>query len=208
MTQPSHVWGLHSSHLGFGDRWACANWFLRLSQRTRKVVLISTAAPWASEIVQIAPLLRSTGRIALSQRPPSIHLDYCDPFRLRYLKTVVGWKPNNSQFISYQFDGRSFGHLKNLPPGAEERLLAELVQLGYKPINVNSRPALHAVEILARSAAFIGVPSGLSHVAFSVGTPCHVIFNDYSIDLRQCVYYRKPVKLYHTYEDLLARWGQ
>jgi ADP-heptose:LPS heptosyltransferase len=113
--------------------------------------------------------------------------------------------------VCYQFDGVSQKELKNLLPKEEKKVIDHLGNLGYNPVNVGGgKPLSYVVESMAASVGFIGVPSGMAHVANSVGVPNIVIFTEKMLlnykfhNYINRMYGNKPnMVFYHTIEPLL-----
>jgi ADP-heptose:LPS heptosyltransferase len=96
-------------------------------------------------------------------------------------------------------------NLKNLLPEDERRLLLHLGSR-YRLINVGGkRPIAEVVEDLAGSDGFVGVPSGISHIANSVGVPNVVILTDKILEYhrgfdnyKNMVYWNKPNMVFYA----------
>ena len=95
-----------------------------------------------------------------------------------YLPTKQRWSAGIDRVICIQLDGRWQSELKNPNPAEKERLVAGLATAGFtvKPIGQPMSLA-ECVDALATCACFIGVDSGMMHVANSVRCPRILIRN-------------------------------
>ena len=101
-----------------------------------------------------------------------------------------------------QLDGRWQSELKNPAPAERERLVRGLEEAGYT-VNAIGQPMTLAecVHALATCHCFIGVDSGMMHVAASVRCPRILIRNRmYDIDIN---YEGKSLMLTETAETAL-----
>lgn len=140
------VWGYRFS--GLGDLWATANYLLQLP---REPIAYSCKAPHIIQTITTINSLLDTKKVLRPVSvPPNRFIDIGCCFKSAYLPTKKRWACPSSTTISYQLDGRSDGHLKNLSPKEESRLLAFLSDLGYTPINVGGgRPLPSVVNTMA-----------------------------------------------------------
>jgi hypothetical protein len=194
------------AHWGFGDKWAMCNYILRTSEDTRCKTLVSNHC-WNSTISLIMDNLASTGCYEFVGQEQTRRVDYCDTFKVSFCPTRnYVWTPNKSKLICYQLDGNWKAEEKNLTHDETRQLFRFLRKVGYELIDVgNMRPLHDSIRLLSRAEAFIGIPSGMSHVNNSVGTPAYIICKP-SFDRNfhtGCIYYRKPnVRLFDGVQDL------
>jgi hypothetical protein len=166
---------------GFGDLWAVASHCCLLAQREHRPVQLSkwsSKADWdrGQELRQILACFdpKQTRGVELCD-------ERCDDearFGVRehlepYVQTGRRWAPSRSRVIAYQIHT----HTTHLPdrfcdPGLMDRLRSqmpgfEFVEIGKK----HQRTLAEIVAILAGAACFVGIDSGMSHVAHSVGVP-------------------------------------
>jgi len=85
--------------------------------------------------------------------------------------------------VSYQLDGRSSAHIKNAPASESVQLFnwadsaqVSMVRVGL-PLSVKE-----CADVIAQSTAFVGVCSGMSMLALSVGVPVFILEYDLKID--------------------------
>lgn len=161
-------------HGGFGDLWATVNYAL-----TRPVV--PGIYPWQQEhavgdtLREIASLLETPAALKLVDFEPPTPFPWKESFACPYLPTRARWAGAGSGAVCYQLDGKSERGIKNLT-WAEEVGLLTWLSSRYRVINVGGRrPLGEVVRAMAGAEAFVGVPSGMSHVANSVGVPSVVV---------------------------------
>ena len=189
---------------GFGDLWALTSYCCLLSQREGQTVYLSK---WSTKTMldreqEIRDILRSLDdsytqnvvvtpeRFTLSSR-----FSVRDHHDL-YVPTKVRWTRNASRIISYQLE-TSTPHRPDR--FCEPRLIEDLSdQLpGYEFIELGKTQQStlnEIIEILSQSEVFVGIDSGMSHVAHSVGVP--VFLKDYA-ELKLC----HPNKAYVAFRD-------
>lgn len=184
---------------GFGDKWAATSFLLKESERLNKVIYFN-CEDWQL-IYEIANYLNHKGKIKY-KKYPIIRPNYDIVFKTKPLKTKITYK-KSSNIIAYQFDGRSDFYIKNSQPHEIQYFLKYTKALNYKTINVgNMQPLNFVINILAKCKLFVGVPSGITHVAMSVGTPIHCIFNNFDKNkLINSYHYKQNVKYYKNLMD-------
>lgn len=122
-----------------------------------------------------------------------------------YLPTKIRWENRRSRIISFQFDSRSNKDLKNCSSEEISRFREVIFKSGYRLVDLgNTCDLTAAVNIMSISEVFIGLDSGMSHVAQSVGVPIFLIANQMKKDFLQQVYNNKPIVFYQTMEHLLS----
>ena len=181
---PRTIMRAHGASLG--DLWATCNWLLRRSEAQQVPIYLSR---WQDGAIDIKPLLdeilslvESTGYVRVVDEPPTQCIDdrYA-VWSLPYCPTRQRWTPGPYGRIAIQLDGRSYAKEKN-PPDDERALLESPWMPGSTITKIGLPLTLEqSVEVLAHSDVFLGVCSGMSHVAHSVGTPCFLL--EYGIEL-------------------------
>ncbi|MCK4518053.1 hypothetical protein KAT92_04710, partial [Candidatus Babeliales bacterium] len=120
----------------------------------------------------------------LTNQAPTANLDHLNPLVTRniisapitFLRSPVVWKKTNSNIITYQFDAFSFSNLK-APSSTDLNYLYEAAQ-GYQFLRLGKHLSITKnLERLAKSACFIGIDSGISQLAYSVGVPVFLMRN-------------------------------
>lgn len=202
-----------SDEVGFGDRWAAINLLLKNSERTKKVQLINRKN-WHSDIAEIKHHLNSTGDFKWVSESGNFFLNHAKLYMTPYCQTRPAWTPNNSNTICYQLDGRYKWEEKNLTQYETDNLFNHLHQLGYKTVNLGGmRPIKEIISIMSTSKAFVGVPSGISHVGCSVGIPEYIICKQWltpvgihSLNFHKKVVYanKQNVTLFSNVDEFLS----
>ena len=160
-----------------GNVWASCHYFLRLSLERGSVVCVKRQRAIVAECLE---LIHSPGRVALVDADATRSVDHLLGEQLwnqEYFPTHLRW-PGRRFYgrICYQIDGRTRPALTN-PPSAD----VELLQGGWLPSGVElvclglPRSVTESVHLLATCDAFLGVDSGISHVAASVGVPMFLL---------------------------------
>lgn len=202
-----------SNEVGFGDRWATVSLLLKNSERTKKIQLISKKN-WHVDIAEIKSCLNSQGDFKWVSEPGNHYLSHAKLYMSPYCPTQATWAPNDSKTICYQLDGRYKWLDKNLTTHETDLLFNHLHWLGYKIVDLGSmRPMKEIIQIMTSSCAFIGVPSGVSHIACSVGIPAYIIckhwltsFGTPCLDFHKTIVYanKKNITLFPTLDSLLS----
>lgn len=108
---------------GLGDYWACTNYFLKMSEQEHETVKINCGGDHARDMAKFCKyFIDSTGNLAFTTRTPTIRPDWMGMFQ-EMLPTKTLWKPNNSRFVTVQFDGRHEAAEKN--PTIEQVMVLE-----------------------------------------------------------------------------------
>lgn len=120
----------------------------------------------------------------LTNQAPTANLDHLNPLITRniisapitFLRSPVVWKNTNSNIITYQFDAVSFSNLK-VPSRTGLNYLYEAAQ-GYRFLRLGKHLSIKKnLDLLSKSACFIGIDSGVSQLAYSVGVPVFLMRN-------------------------------
>lgn len=181
-----HVFVPESYHAGFGDNWACVSYLLGLSEEWKSPVLIGTSGDqWRVERAALwkhmSDHFDTTGSLLFVKHEGTCVIPYLDAYLRPYLPTKPRYQrmlAAKRDVVAYQFDGKSDTEDKNLRPGEEETIIQFLKKQGYQTVDVgHMMPLPKIIETLSVSRFFVGVTSGISHVAFSVGVPMKLILN-------------------------------
>ena len=203
---------------GFGDTWMRLCYLINACKAQNKIAKIcwgSGPCPYCptgtfeSKNIAIAAALKMLdggNLVAQVVNQKGVKLSMAGDFYVNnFCRTHLQWKCN-PKFVCYQFDGRNHPQ-KAIAKKDQKRLLCKLENAGYRPINCgNEQPIEHIVEHLANCAFFVGVASGISLVALSVGTPTHIILNDLPAKVIFQHYNNKPlnyhIRLHHFLRQL------
>jgi hypothetical protein len=189
---------------GFGDLWAVASHACLRARRERQPVRLSrwsNKAQWdrardLREILACFDPAFTRGVELCDERFEDLPRFGVREHREAYVPTRRRWAPRRSRIVACQLET----HTVHTPerfcaPGLADALRAELP--GFELVALGRHRHLgirDIVEVLARCAAFVGIDSGISHVAHSVGTP--VFLKDHAE-----LALTHPGKAYAAFED-------
>jgi len=164
-----------------GDCWIRLCKYINLSMTTNNVIRFIEPC---NKYKEILPLLEQALILNISKKdiPNGAKLSNGGHLPNVYVPTRIKWcggvKRNR---ICYQFDGRSSCRRKNPP----EKDLFKLVDFiyGVDFVRLGGHLSLEkCVKIMASSDCFLGVDSGMSHIAHSVGVPTFIIKYRFNFD--------------------------
>ncbi len=170
---------------GFGDIWATLHFLLRKSEAQKQPMFVSRWAgetdmkPRMAEMLSVVRVPQGVSVSISDARPTDkLHMNIWDT---RYMPTQTTWSPGGD-IATYQFDGRSSADTKNPSPEEVCKFLTWAAgrKLTLVPLGVHFSVA-ECVRLLARSKFFIGVCSGMSHLAHSVGAPTYLLEYDMKV---------------------------
>ena len=166
--------------LKLGDTWAQVSWLLPqqevlLTEECRSRIAPLSVMPLVQEISR---LMDTTAAVAWVPGRGGERLPPDECFQQDYLPTKQRWAGGDGRVICLQLDGRWKSHRKNPTPAEKQRLIASLEGAGC-PVRALGQPMSLAecVGALASCHCFIGVDSGMMHVANSVRCPRILIRN-------------------------------
>ncbi len=166
---------------GFGDLWAITSHCCLLSRREGQTVYLSK---WSTKCMldreeEIRDILRNldesyTQNVVVTSERFTMGSrfsagDHHDP----YVPTKVKWARNDSRIISYQVE-TSTQHRPDrfCDPWLIEELSDQLPAYEFIELGKEHQSRMsEVIEILSQSELFVGIDSGMSHVAHSVGVP-------------------------------------
>lgn len=178
---------IYSPGPGLGDNWYMLNKVLHFRQNDEEPILISRFnRPERNKRLDVMPRLRELlplidapgiERVQIvNARPKTFGIGFMDtPWDEPYFPTKEVWKKQNAdtKTICYQFDGCNMKAKGGLPSRHFlNELFKQLHKRGYKLIYVGAPlPLAIIVRYLATCKCFLGMCSGITHLAHSVGTP-------------------------------------
>ncbi len=183
----NHIYAYDRTHLG--DQWATINRMLLASNNTHYVCRASClidGVDYSKRMLEIIDLLDHKGQIELVKEPATRTLGQpCILTAEPYLPTKQRWAGGKGMGVCYQFDGlKAAEGNKNPPP--DELIELETWCSEHDGVRLGNHLTLaQCVDIMANSSLFVGVCSGMSHIAHSVGIPTFIIE------------YEKPIKAFH-----------
>ncbi|MPZ37431.1 MAG: glycosyltransferase [Rhizobiales bacterium] len=178
---------VYSPHnFSFGDQWATINFYLNMSVMKRQRIRLASVLNGVSLHrlhKEILDVLDSPGEIELTLAEPTVGVDGYNVWNAPYFPTKNRWDASRRhKYVCMQFDGQSFGQVKN-PTLEEERLIRRFLQdrcHGLAPMILGKHLSVQeCVDIATDSALFVGVDSGMSHLCHSVGVPIFLL--EYSL---------------------------
>ncbi len=174
-----------------GDCWCIINYFINLAIEMDEVVYLCTyyrkgdAVKRVDKLKKILPLFKHDDMIELTEEEiteSKIHwtLGHKYPF----ISTKITWKPNNSKKICYQFDAKSKTAARFPSEDVKEEILSYARSVGYELVKLGHELTLEeCIRALSESEFFLGLDSGFSTVAASVGIPVFFTQNNRSIEI-------------------------
>lgn len=173
-----HIYALRL--LKLGDTWAAVSWLLQqsnvaLSNRTRRP---GHGHDVVSLVMEIVSLFRTERELEIvpARRPSRIPEMTC--LQHEYLPTRMQWRPNESRLICVHFDGSWQARRKNPREKEKRRFFAAINGAGFEVVVLGKALGLTAcVSALATCYCFVGVDSGMMHVANSVRCPRILVRN-------------------------------
>lgn len=174
------VYGCWDDHLG--DSWAFASYAIQNGFDITTVT--GNGKSISNKLKEILPLLDTDQNLTILDCPPDIVVDQFEAWASPYVSTKKHWDNTNQRdIVACQFDGRLFAESKNPEPEIVDQIRDFILQQGLSPISLGGHYTLaDCVSILAEAVLFVGVDSGMSHLAHSVGTPCVIYQN--KLDVR------------------------
>jgi hypothetical protein len=167
------VYGVAYSQLG--DHWVALCHlvrFRRLSRLPHRLGIVSTSKMGAEQRVlllkQIAKILNVESELEFADEPPELVLPV-HPARNGVTLEFPGALRARRDFIAFQFDGDSMSDFNPTTEELESFLAcfeSGLLRRVGRPLTLEE-----SIQILANSKLFVGVSSGMSHLAASANTP-------------------------------------
>lgn len=185
MNHPPIIYRPWHQHLG--DQWATVNLMLAKSTCQDAPVFLSTQQndrnlrPVHEAIlrhIQVPWPRHFDGGVKLTDTPGNTDLEGYDVWATPYYPTRhIRWNARQAHTtICYQFDGVSIADQKNPPPGELALLLDWIHRSGFEAVRLGLPMTIEEdIVALANAVAFIGVDSGMSHIAHSTGTPTFLL---------------------------------
>lgn len=126
----------------------------------------------------------------INRNPTNCELLYNEfiKFNHRYVKTHKQYCKTNSNLICYQFDGNSYHKYKNHSDNETNKLINSFSDIKFLKLGKHLS-IKECINYLSICKLFIGVDSGMSHLAHCVNTPCVLIKNRFNL---------KHIKKFHN----------
>jgi len=138
-----------------------------------------------NKIKQIIDLFNNSNLINIVDEVPTTNkINYKIRCKIKPIYFSKTWKYDEKEnIVCYQFDGKSRGNLKNMTKEDELKVLDEIKNVGFKPIKLGSGMSLKSCnELLSRCRFFVGVDSGMSHMAGCTNTPILFVRNNMRVE--------------------------
>jgi len=168
---------------GMGDLWAyLSHLILTKSQEeiSKYVGRNGRLVDKKDEILQILNCFDEKSKIKISEDEGRNEVTFSvKNHKEPYCKTKVQWNNPKSKIISYQiYTMSTHNPERKMNQDEVNNFFFHMNKKGYECINLNNRSLslLEICNILAMSKAFIGIDSGISHIAHSVGVPSCLYF--------------------------------
>ncbi len=172
---------------GLGDHWASINLLAHLSMARGMPVRFMTENRFAARHAGIlATLDLSRADLSPCSERTGASLDGFNVWATPYLPTKRRWGMLTARpFVCAHFEGLSSAAEKNPPVGDLDRIQAWADERGL-PLYPLTRDLTieKIVDLLAQCTLFIGVDSGMSHIAHSVGCPTYIL--EYRLPIVTC----------------------
>ena len=171
-------------HSNLGDQWATINLLLAKTTQQDEPVLLHSPPKLRAihqailRALQIPFPRHAHGGFWFTPDPGTTDLEGYDVWAAPYYPTRnLRWNARQAHTtICYQFDGISIPELKNPPPGELALLLDWIHRSGFEAVRLGLPMTIDEdIQALANAVAFVGVDSGMSHIAHSAGTPCFLL---------------------------------
>ena len=168
-----------------GENWLLLSYHINVALYSREIIRLAT---WHYghhhfKLRKILPLLRHSKLVQLVRLPATV-LERPKKFVLwKYplIPTKKAWNLNSSRKICYQFDA-SKKRARFFSKKIERKILLHAEKLGYKLVRLGKNITLEkCVDEVSTSELFLGVDSGMLHLAASVGTPTILCENNRKI---------------------------
>ena len=173
------VYGIEYPALG--DHWIGLSHFIKVVNLTKRNHRLSLhecygrSREYRNDIVtQLSELIGCEHKISFSTSDPDIILPVHPPRDGKIIKLSNSEVKPNLKVLAFQFDGLSHPHLN--PTNYEVEKFLELFD-GWDVIKIGLPLTLkQSFNLLCSSNLFIGVSSGMSHLAASLGIPSFIYF--------------------------------
>jgi hypothetical protein len=162
---------------GLGDTWWTCSYLLELASKNKDALIVAQMPKMYARFQQIKDMFAIDRTFYFNNWLPKLPLSHLaiswgmlDNHRQLPVKQV--WKSNQNKVLCYQFDGHWDAELKNPPPLDIKWFLSSCQKMGYETIDIGHlKPFWFIDQSILRSAFFVGIPSGLTHVCISYRIP-------------------------------------
>ncbi len=175
-----------------GDHWMTVNYLITRSYILREEQLLSRyqhGKDYGPRFAEMLSLINGPERssVVLVDEPGQQEPDGFDVWTGPAWPTHKRWNArcHKTGYICYQFDGISSAECKNPPEQDLDNILRDIYRSRLSGHMLGMGSTLeNVVEHLSVASVFVGVDSGMSHLAHSVG--CPVIIVEYGLPVITC----------------------
>ena len=126
--------------------------------------------------------------------PPIKNPDYNKSFM------AIDQSSKTSDFFTYQFDARSNAKMKSIDQSEKSRLLES--GLNFVDVGEGQSNIIKKFDLINRSVAYIGIDSGMTHLALMTNTPIYLI-HPKAYDPLLFYPTTTQISAYHQMEDIV-----
>ncbi len=195
-------------NFGLGDHWATVSLCRFRGRQSGEPLRLATRShgrDFSQRLHEIDDLLDDSDcGPRFIDAEPTHHFDGYHIWACPVVPTKTRWRNDpRSRAVVYQFDGESAAESKNPPDTEREKLLAWLRNVGFETVQLGKHLSLaECVEEAANAALFVGVDSGMSHVAHSVGVPVYLY--EHKLPIITC-HRQKQFVIVRSADDFIAQ---
>lgn len=162
-----------------GDCWSVINYFINLGLERDEIIRLALWYPKGESVKrvdklsEVLSLFADDHMVQLGEWAPTVpKIHWTMGYRYPFAPTKKVWRLNNSKKICYQFDGKSHG-AKNFPSKEmEDEILSYAEKSGFICVRLGNNYTLaECVDVISECEFFIGIDSGMCHLAASSGIP-------------------------------------
>lgn len=211
---PTLVYETQSTHLG--DCWASVNWALAESERIGKTIRLSEYSDPGGFIAsgeslgyvgkmirEMEAILDHHGSIEVVRELAQRKIDSDSALGSQYLPIRGGWKGRRSKHVACQL-GAGGSPQQNLGPHEGGRIAMALHQHGFTPVKLGKPSSIaESVEAMRECCMFVGIDSGMSHIAHSMGLPVHILKANVPVSWIRWIHGNKAFNLHPTVQHFI-----
>lgn len=171
--------------LGLGDSWNLVNHLLQISKKVGKPTEIKLQKEEDENLFLLIQSLLDHGTqgFRITKEPFETELNLTQE---PYFRTKTSWEGGSKPIIVTKVSSKSklLGSLQDLPESEVNTLDTLIKSNKYERIEIEDQTLLEIVKLMSIATAYIGINTGMSHVAHSVGLPTVLIHRNRDIPLQ------------------------
>jgi len=205
-----------------GDQWSTISFLYRISEAISAPIDMGQYyySRYSHETItketykltkEILPLFDTKGKINLIDQAAKTLLPWTVRFAYPYLKTKIKWNSKKTtNIVCFQFNAKSQKKLVYMDNEQIEKIQSFLKKLGYRVQKLGFNQSIEdIVNCLSTCTAFVGVDSGMSHIAHSVGAPIFMIANNRLLfSMRNGSHYKKQQLYCSDINDFIKAFSE